>query len=136
VVIFITSTIWLPNLMVNSLSWAFRSLTRNGLMRTDTKPRPWLMRRGLHITHRLPAMRSVFKPLMKALITEMLKREVWRHWYLTSQPGTFVDPDLKRLRKPWVDPVCRGNIMVCARFMFHRRLSPLTNVSTLGIYFW
>jgi Linalool dehydratase/isomerase len=91
---------------------------------------------GIAHYHRLPAMRSVFRPLMKALITEMLKREVWGHWYLTSQPGAFVDPDLKKLRKPWVDPVCRGNIMVCAIFMFYRRLSPLTNVSTLGIYFW
>jgi hypothetical protein len=78
-------------------------------------------------------MRSVFKLLMKALITKTLRREVWGYWYLTSQP---IDPDLEKLGKPWVDPVRRENIMVCTRFMFYRCLSRLTNVSTLGFYLW
>jgi hypothetical protein len=67
---------------------------------------------GIAHYHRLPAMRSIFKPLMKRLITKMLRREVWGYWYLTSQSGIFVDPDLKEMRKPWSDPVCRENIMV------------------------
>ena len=60
----------------------------------------------------MPAARSVFKPLLKKLITKMLRREVWGYWYLSSQSGVFVDPDLKEMRKPWSDPVCRENIMV------------------------
>jgi hypothetical protein len=62
--------------------------------------------------HHLPAMRSLFKPLMRALIAKMLRREVWGYWYLTSQSGIRTDPDLKELRKPWADPVCKENIMV------------------------
>jgi len=62
--------------------------------------------------HRLPAMRTAFKTLAKQLIRKMLRREVWGYWYLTSQSGTRVDPDLKELRKPWADPVCKENIMV------------------------
>jgi hypothetical protein len=62
--------------------------------------------------HRLPAMRSVFKALFEKLIAKMLRREVWGYWYLTSQSGVTADPDLKELRKPWADPVCKENIMV------------------------
>lgn len=62
--------------------------------------------------HRLPAMRSVFKGLIWKLIGKMLRREVWGYWYLTSQSGIRVNPDLKELRKPWADPVCKENIMV------------------------
>ncbi|KAE8453320.1 hypothetical protein EG329_011387 [Mollisiaceae sp. DMI_Dod_QoI] len=61
--------------------------------------------------HHLPAMRSVFKKLIMQLINKMLRREVWGYWYLTSQSGIFADPDLKELRKPWADPVCKENIM-------------------------
>lgn len=61
--------------------------------------------------HRLPAMRSMFKELMLKLITKMMRREVWGYWYLTSQSGIKLDPDLKELRKPWADPVCKENIM-------------------------
>lgn len=61
--------------------------------------------------HRMPALRSVFKTLMEQLIHKMLRREVWGYWYLTSQSGKFVDPDIKELRKPWPDPVTRENIM-------------------------
>ncbi|KAL7928422.1 hypothetical protein V8C35DRAFT_332989 [Trichoderma chlorosporum] len=46
--------------------------------------------------HRMPAARSVFKPLMDRIIHKI---------------GTLVDPDLKELRKPWADPICRENIM-------------------------
>ncbi len=63
--------------------------------------------------HRLPASRHVFKGLMERIIHKMIGREVWSYWYLTSQSGTFVDPDLKELRRPWADPVVRENIMVC-----------------------
>jgi hypothetical protein len=62
--------------------------------------------------HRLPAMRSMFKSLFEKLIAKMLRREVWGYWYLTSQSGIHADPDLKELRKPWADPVCKENIMV------------------------
>lgn len=61
--------------------------------------------------HRLPAMKSLFKSLLHRLITKMLRREVWGYWYLTSQSGVKLDPDLKELRKPWADPVARENIM-------------------------
>ncbi|KAK4250360.1 hypothetical protein C7999DRAFT_11921 [Corynascus novoguineensis] len=61
--------------------------------------------------HRLPALRSLFRPLMRGLIRKMLRREVWSYWYLTSQSGCRLDPDLGRLREPWADPVVRENIM-------------------------
>lgn len=61
--------------------------------------------------HRLPAMKSLFARLLHGLITKMLRREVWGYWYLTSQSGVMLDPDLKELRKPWADPVVRENIM-------------------------
>jgi hypothetical protein len=64
--------------------------------------------------HRLPAMRSIFKGLIGNLIGKMLRREVWGYWYLTSHSGIRIDPDLKELRKPWADPVCKENIMVCS----------------------
>ncbi|EKG20437.1 hypothetical protein MPH_02247 [Macrophomina phaseolina MS6] len=41
----------------------------------------------------------------------MLRREVWGYWYLTSQGGKIVDPDLVELRKPWADPNKQENIM-------------------------
>lgn len=62
--------------------------------------------------HRLPALRSVFRTLIQKLISKMLLPEVWGYWYLTSQSGKKVDPDLKELRKPWADPVCKENVMV------------------------
>ena len=62
--------------------------------------------------HRLPVMRSMFKPLIRKLIHKMLRREVWGYWFMTSQSGVRADPDLQVLRKPWADPVCRENIMV------------------------
>ncbi|PSN65095.1 hypothetical protein BS50DRAFT_622397 [Corynespora cassiicola Philippines] len=61
--------------------------------------------------HRLPAMRSLFKKLMRQLIHKMLRNEVWGYWYLTSQSGIRVDPDIKELRRPWADPIVRENIM-------------------------
>ncbi|KAJ4360046.1 uncharacterized protein N0V89_000605 [Didymosphaeria variabile] len=61
--------------------------------------------------HRLPAMRGMFKELLVKLIGKMLRREVWGYWYLTSQSGIRLNPDLKELRKPWADPVCKENIM-------------------------
>ena len=62
--------------------------------------------------HRLPALRSVFKSLMDKLIAKMLRPDVWGYWYLTSHSGTLLDPDLKEMRKPWADPVCKENVMV------------------------
>nr|POE49099.1 hypothetical protein CFP56_32249 [Quercus suber] len=61
--------------------------------------------------HRLPAMRSFFKPLMRSLIHKMLLPHVWNYWYLTSQSGVRFDSDLEELRKPWADPIVRENIM-------------------------
>ena len=62
--------------------------------------------------HRLPAQRSALKSLFEKLMNKMLNKAVWDYWYMTSQSGIRVDPDLKELRKPWVDPVCKENIMV------------------------
>jgi hypothetical protein len=62
--------------------------------------------------HRLPVLRSVCKNLLERFIHKMLRREVWGYWYLTSQSGTFVDPDLVEMRKPWADPNKQENIMV------------------------
>lgn len=62
--------------------------------------------------HRLPALRSVFRSLIEKLIKKMLHPDTWGYWYLTSQSGKRLDPDLKELRKPWSDPVCRENVMV------------------------
>lgn len=61
--------------------------------------------------HRLPALRAPFRELFQKLIKKMLRRDVWGYWYLTSQSGILVDPDLKELRKPWADPVKEENIM-------------------------
>ncbi|KAL9487933.1 hypothetical protein ACSS6W_000210 [Trichoderma asperelloides] len=57
--------------------------------------------------HRRPAARSVFKPLMERVIHKMLRRDVWGYWFLTLHSGSFVDPDVKELRKPWADPICK-----------------------------
>lgn len=69
--------------------------------------------------HRLPALRSPFKILLRQLIEKMLRREVWGYWYLTSQSGIMVNPDIKELRKPWADPVVRENIMVSPQSFVH-----------------
>jgi hypothetical protein len=61
--------------------------------------------------HRLPALRGPMRELFQKLIRKMLRREVWAYWYLTSQSGILVDPDLKEMRKPWADPVKKENIM-------------------------
>jgi hypothetical protein len=61
--------------------------------------------------HRLPAMRTMFKTLMRRMIHKMLRREVWGYWFTTSHGGSLLDPDLKELRKPWADPVINENIM-------------------------
>ncbi|OAX80483.1 hypothetical protein ACJ72_05185 [Emergomyces africanus] len=66
---------------------------------------------GLAHYHHLPAMRSLFKPLIRDLIRKMLRNEVWSYWYLTSQSGNRLDPELKELRKPWADPIIKENIM-------------------------
>lgn len=67
---------------------------------------------GVAHYHRLPAMRTMFRNLFDRLIKKMMRREVWAYWYLTSQSGKIVDPDIKELRQPWADPVRRENIMV------------------------
>ena len=54
----------------------------------------------------------MLKSLFEKLIKKMLAKAVWDYWYLTSQSGIRVDPDITELRKPWVDPVCKENIMV------------------------
>ncbi|EJU01244.1 hypothetical protein DACRYDRAFT_89084 [Dacryopinax primogenitus] len=61
--------------------------------------------------HRLPGVREPMQVLIEALVERMTRREVWGYWYLTSQSGVKVDPDLKQLRKPWADPVKEENIM-------------------------
>jgi hypothetical protein len=66
---------------------------------------------GVAHYHRLPAMRSAFKSLLRQIIHKMLRREVWGYWFNTSHGGNLLDPDLKELRKPWADPVIKENIM-------------------------
>ncbi|EXJ68591.1 uncharacterized protein A1O5_08385 [Cladophialophora psammophila CBS 110553] len=66
---------------------------------------------GVAHYHRLPAMRSAFKALLRRIIHKMLRREVWGYWFNTSHGGNLLDPDLKELRKPWADPVIKENIM-------------------------
>lgn len=61
--------------------------------------------------HRLPALRGVFKPLLRRLIHKMLRRDVWGYWYLASSGSNFLDPGLKELKAPYPDPVCKDNIM-------------------------
>jgi hypothetical protein len=70
--------------------------------------------------HRFPAMRSVFKALFKNTIAKTLRREVWGYWYLASKSGVTVDPDLKELRKPWADLVCKENIMVNVSLLIYQ----------------
>ena len=86
--------------------------------------------------HRLPAQRSIFKSLFEKLIKKMLHKAVWEYWYFASQSGSILDPDLRELRKPWVDPVCKENIMV--RLLPDRlKMSSLWltfNISTQVIY--
>ena len=62
--------------------------------------------------HRLPALRSVFRSLIQKLIAKMLHPDVWTYWFNNSLSGKSLDPDLKELRKPWADPVCKENVMV------------------------
>ncbi|KAK2046019.1 hypothetical protein LZ31DRAFT_552731 [Colletotrichum somersetense] len=66
---------------------------------------------GLAHYHRQPALRGVYKPLVRRAIRKMLLRAVWAYWFNTSMAGVATDPDLKALRKPWADPVARENIM-------------------------
>lgn len=61
--------------------------------------------------HRLPAMATPFKISIRRLIHKMMLPHVWNYWYLTSQSGIRLDPDLKELRKPWADPIVKENIM-------------------------
>lgn len=61
--------------------------------------------------HRLPALRGVFKPLIRRLIHKMLRRDVWGYWFNTSMSGKAINPSLRKLREPWPDPVVRENIM-------------------------
>lgn len=81
--------------------------------------------------HRLPALRSVFKPLIHKLIMKMFRREVWSYWYLTSQSGSLVDPNLKELRKPWADPVCKENIMVRSYTFFNKVNDEVLRIAVL-----
>lgn len=61
--------------------------------------------------HRVPALRSVYKSLLRRIIHKMLCREVWGYWFLTSHSGSRTEPDRTEFRKPWADPVVRENIM-------------------------
>ncbi len=61
--------------------------------------------------HRLPAMRSLFKPLIESLIHKMLRRDVWGYWFNTSLSGNRTDPGRTELRQPWSDPIIKENIM-------------------------
>ncbi|KEF59603.1 uncharacterized protein A1O9_04449 [Exophiala aquamarina CBS 119918] len=66
---------------------------------------------GIAHFHRLPALRSVFKPLLRRFIQKMLLRDVWAYWWNTSQGGKALNPDQVKPRAQWADPVMRENIM-------------------------
>lgn len=66
---------------------------------------------GVTHYHRLPALRGVFKPLLRRIIHKMLRREVWGYWFNTSHSGPMTNPKQTTLRQPWADPVVRENIM-------------------------
>lgn len=66
---------------------------------------------GIAHFHRLPALRSVFKPLLRRFIQKMLLRDVWSYWWNTSQGGKVLNPDQLKPRQQWADPVVRENIM-------------------------
>ena len=66
---------------------------------------------GLAHYHRLPAAPAVLRATFESLIRKMLRRDVWGYWKDTSQSGPYVNPDIKELRKGWIDPVVRENIM-------------------------
>ncbi|KAJ5111254.1 hypothetical protein N7532_001789 [Penicillium argentinense] len=72
---------------------------------------------GVTHYHRMPVMRSLFKPLIRRLIHKILRREVWGNWYLTSQSESVVEPDIKELRKPWADPIVQENVMYSAHLL-------------------
>ena len=61
--------------------------------------------------HRLPAARSVFKPLFRRIIHKMLLPDVWAYWYNSSMSGNITDPGRTEFRDPIPDPVCKENIM-------------------------
>ncbi|KAJ0321879.1 hypothetical protein COL5a_009063 [Colletotrichum fioriniae] len=63
---------------------------------------------GVAHFHRQPALRSIYKKLLRQTIHKMLLRAVWAYWFNTSMAGIATDPDLKELRKPWADPVLIG----------------------------
>ncbi|PVH90850.1 hypothetical protein DM02DRAFT_678372 [Periconia macrospinosa] len=66
---------------------------------------------GVAHFHRLPAARSMFKKLLDQIIHKMLLRDVWGYWFNASLSGSYVDPGRTELRKPWVNPIPRENIM-------------------------
>ena len=51
---------------------------------------------GVTHYHRLPALRSIFKPLLRQLIHKMLRREVWAYCKSLRKVG-LVLPDTSRL---------------------------------------
>ena len=72
--------------------------------------------------HRLAALRSICKPLLRRLIHKMLRRGVWACWFTTSLGGVLTDPSLKKLREPWAAPVERESIM------YSGHLLPITSL--------
>jgi hypothetical protein len=48
----------------------------------------------------------------------MLLRIVWAYWFNTSLGGVVTDPDLKKLREPWADPVIKENIMYSGHLLY------------------
>jgi hypothetical protein len=64
------------------------------------------------------ALRSVYKSLIRQMIHKMLLRIVWAYWFNTSLGGIVTDPDLKKLREPWADPVIKENIMYSGHLLY------------------
>lgn len=66
---------------------------------------------GLAHYHWLPAAPSATKPTFEKTVEKMLRRDVWGYWKESSRGARVLDPDIKELREPWVDPVVKENIM-------------------------
>lgn len=66
---------------------------------------------GIAQYHYLPSYRELFRETLAALISKMMRHDVWGYWELTSRGSKVMDPDLEVLVEGWVDPVIRKNVM-------------------------
>lgn len=88
-----TSTASPPSQTATSHSWGFASGQNHDEGSYHYQLAFMVYAAGAAHYPRLPALRSVFRSLQK-LISKMLRPEVRGYWYLTSQSGPRLDPDL------------------------------------------